>query len=212
MTKLVTCNTGYSYAKFSGPVTGQSQRIVVDDAHHGRGYDFVAKPNYAFEYGVEDPKSEVSQHRQEHRNGDAVSGEYTVHQPDGKLRLVKYHSDGKNGLQMEVYLDGKPLYHELEETHGPQAQLVNHNQETHHEPAPIQQPQPHINQRPQQPIQHHPIQRSRPVTEEHSNERQHQEPDDSEASNESQDSENEEESDEEGSDDGSEEEYEDEEE
>lgn len=206
MIKLVSCNTGYSYAKFSGPVSGQSQKIVVDDAHHGRGYDYVAKPNYAFEYGVEDPKSDVSQHRQEQRNGDAVNGEYTVQQPDGKLRLVKYHSDGKNGLQMEVYLDGKPLYHELEQTHGPQAQLVNHNQETHHEPAPNQ---PHINQKAQQPIQKH--ENVRPVVEEHSNERQHQEPEENEDSESSEGSENDAESDEEEGQDGSEE-YEDEEE
>lgn len=72
---------GYSYAKFSGPVSGPEKEIVVshgDDhhGHHGHTVDYVAKPDYHFAYGVEDPKSKVSQSRKETRHGDTVHGEY----------------------------------------------------------------------------------------------------------------------------------------
>lgn len=74
---------GYSYAKFSGPVSGPEYKIEVDDKHgHGKSYDYVAKPDYHFEYGVEDPKHYNSQQRKEYRNGDDVHGEYRLDFPN----------------------------------------------------------------------------------------------------------------------------------
>lgn len=106
-------DVGYSYAKFSGPVSGPDHKIIVKDAHgHGESYDFVAKPDYHFEYGVEDPKTHVSQSRKEHRHGDDVVGEYSYAQPDGKIQTVKYNADGHHGFQAEVLIDGKPLHYE----------------------------------------------------------------------------------------------------
>lgn len=74
---------GYSYAKFSGPVSGPEKEVYVEhkDEHghgHGHAVDYVAKPDYHFAYGVEDPKSKVSQSRKETRLGDAVHGEYRL--------------------------------------------------------------------------------------------------------------------------------------
>lgn len=76
---LVKCYApGYSFAKFSGPVSGPEKEIQVegDDYHHGHTVDYVAKPDYHFAYGVEDPKTHVSQSRHETRDGDSVHGEY----------------------------------------------------------------------------------------------------------------------------------------
>lgn len=67
---------GYSYSKFSGPVSGPEKEIIVDDGHHGHKVDYVAKPDYHFAYGVEDPKTHVMQSRHETRDGDTVHGEY----------------------------------------------------------------------------------------------------------------------------------------
>lgn len=67
---------GYSYSKFSGPVSGPEHEILVKDEHGKPSKDYVAKPDYQFSYGVEDPKSKVSQSRKESRNGDEVHGEY----------------------------------------------------------------------------------------------------------------------------------------
>lgn len=60
-----------------GPVSGVEQKVPIYD-EHGKHYthDYVAKPDYHFEYGVEDPKSMVHQSRQETREGDVVHGEY----------------------------------------------------------------------------------------------------------------------------------------
>ena len=68
---------GYSYAKFSGPVSGPEKQVLYDDSEgHGHVADYVSKPDYHFAYGVEDPKSKVSQSRKESRLGDVVTGEY----------------------------------------------------------------------------------------------------------------------------------------
>ncbi|XP_053687049.1 uncharacterized protein LOC128736584 [Sabethes cyaneus] len=104
---------GFSYAKFSGPVSGPAHEVLVEDKHgHGHTVDYVAKPDYHFEYGVEDPKSKVSQNRKEHRHEDEVHGEYSVQQPDGKLRTVKYSANKHTGFHAEVLIDGKPLHQE----------------------------------------------------------------------------------------------------
>lgn len=118
LTSVVLCGEydhhqiGYSYSKFSGPVSGPDHKIDVHDKHGHPSYDYVAHPSYNFEYGVEDPKSHVSQKRQEHRDGDDVHGEYTVAQPDGKIRTVKYTADKHGGFNAEVTIDGVPLHHE----------------------------------------------------------------------------------------------------
>ncbi|XP_035786916.1 probable zinc transporter protein DDB_G0282067 [Anopheles albimanus] len=132
-------DVGYSYAKFSGPVSGPAHEIHVEDKHgHGHAIDYVAKPDYLFEYGVEDPKSKVSQSRKEHRHEDELHGEYSLHQPDGKLRTVKYSSNKHSGFQAEVLIDGKPLHeeelaklaHEASQNAGAQHQ---HQHQFHHQ-------------------------------------------------------------------------------
>lgn len=80
---------GYSYTRFSGPVTGPEQKIIVHDGLVGSGVgvgvggggggarvDFIAKPAYEFAYGVEDAQARLLQNRQETRDGDAVWGSY----------------------------------------------------------------------------------------------------------------------------------------
>lgn len=58
-----------------GPVSGIEHRVEVGDGKY-REHDYVAKPDYHFEYGVVDPKSMVHQKRKETRLGDSVHGEY----------------------------------------------------------------------------------------------------------------------------------------
>lgn len=107
---------GYSFAKFSGPVSGPAKEVHTHDEHHGDSIDYVAKPDYQFEYGVEDPKSQVSQFRKENRQNDAVVGEYSYTDPFGHVRTVKYTADKLHGFRAEIYIDGK-----LETPHVPSA-------------------------------------------------------------------------------------------
>ncbi|XP_063698165.1 cuticle protein 18.6-like [Culicoides brevitarsis] len=151
-------DVGYSYAKFSGPVSGPDHKIVVKDKDgHGESYDYVAKPDYHFEYGVEDPKSHVSQSRKEHRHGDGVVGEYSFAQPDGKIRTVKYNADKHNGFQAEVLIDGKPLHYEAlqEQQAHLEAQkqfLASHEANAHQAQHYQPQPEHHVHHA---PISHH---------------------------------------------------------
>ncbi|KAG7299820.1 hypothetical protein JYU34_016837 [Plutella xylostella] len=121
---------GYSYNKFSGPVSGQIHEVQVAAAeglpaqqHADYGYDhhtgkihpdtakyahlktvdYVAKPDYHYAYGVEDPHTGNLQSHKESRDGDVVHGEYSLVEPDGSIRLVRYTADPKNGFQATVH-------------------------------------------------------------------------------------------------------------
>lgn len=108
---------------------GPAKEIVTHDAHHGKSIDYIAKPDYQFEYGVEDPKSQVSQFRKENRNDDAVIGEYSYTDPLGHIRTVKYRADKINGFQAEIYVDGK-----LEQPHVSKTPKENDNHHDYHQP------------------------------------------------------------------------------
>ncbi|KAH8380622.1 hypothetical protein KR009_011791 [Drosophila setifemur] len=99
---------GYSYTRFEGPVVGPEHLVTGND---GRTVDYVARPEYSFAYGVEDGKSRVLQNRKEQRIGDEVRGVYSVVDPDGTLRVVKYTADDANGFQAEVITNGVKTLH-----------------------------------------------------------------------------------------------------
>lgn len=162
---------GYSYAKFSGPVSGPEKEVYVEhkDEHghgHGHAIDYVAKPDYHFAYGVEDPKSKVSQSRKETRHGDTVHGEYSVVDPNGVLRVVKYTADKHNGFQAEVITSGgdkhgdevvhygapagdhHEAYAQQESEESDEHQYLQQQQE--HEQQHFEEPQEHYHHQPQQ--------------------------------------------------------------
>ncbi|XP_065212478.1 cuticle protein 8-like isoform X2 [Planococcus citri] len=103
---------GFTYSTFTGPVSGQVEEIVVpvygDDANKDAEslppsrVDYVAKPDYTFSYGVEDPNTGNSQAHYETRDGDVVHGQYSLVEPDGSLRKVTYTADPVNGFQAKV--------------------------------------------------------------------------------------------------------------
>ncbi|KAH8257361.1 hypothetical protein KR038_007668 [Drosophila bunnanda] len=99
---------GYSFTRFEGPVAGPEHLVTV---HDGRTVDYVARPEYSFAYGVEDGKTRVLHNRKETRNGDEVRGVYSVVDPDGTLRVVKYTADDASGFQAEVITNGVKTLH-----------------------------------------------------------------------------------------------------
>ncbi|XP_069669232.1 cuticle protein 7-like [Periplaneta americana] len=122
ITALLWCSVsaqhGYSYSSFSGPVSGAIREVPVPynhhhhqhhaaASHHNGAYnprvDYVAKPDYTFAYGVEDPLTGNSQNHKETRDGDVVKGQYTVLDPDGTTRTVTYTADPQNGFQATVH-------------------------------------------------------------------------------------------------------------
>lgn len=54
-------------------------------------------PKYEFAYEVKDLHTHDIKHQHEHRDGHVVKGQYNLYQPDGVVRIVKYHADKKTG-------------------------------------------------------------------------------------------------------------------
>ena len=89
--------------------------VIVEDS---------APANYNFGYSVSDLVSGDAKTRQESRDGDKVTGSYSVADPDGRIRTVTYTADSVNGFEAKVTYDGEE---------GPVAI-------TFHPPQPVQQP------------------------------------------------------------------------
>merc|ERR1712020_183912 len=62
---------------------------------------------YNFGYSISDSVTGDSKSRQESRDGDAVSGSYSVADPDGRIRTVTYTADDLHGFQATVTYDGE---------------------------------------------------------------------------------------------------------
>merc|ERR1711983_147389 len=86
------------------PVVVQTPRVtplVVQEE------ESVIPANYNFGYSVSDIASGDSKTRQEQRDGDVVTGSYSVADPDGRIRTVTYTADSVHGFQAKVTYDGE---------------------------------------------------------------------------------------------------------
>nr|CAI5833956.1 unnamed protein product [Callosobruchus analis] len=72
--------------------------------------DYYDYPLYRFGYGVRDPKTGDYKSHHESRDGDVVKGFYTVLDPDGALRIVRYTADDKHGFRAVVDRQQHPSY------------------------------------------------------------------------------------------------------
>ena len=67
-------------------------------------------PSYRFGYSVSDAKTGDSKTREETRDGDVVTGSYSVADPDGRIRRVTYTADAENGFNAVVTYDGENIF------------------------------------------------------------------------------------------------------
>ncbi|KAL0273840.1 UNVERIFIED_CONTAM: hypothetical protein PYX00_006416 [Menopon gallinae] len=74
------------------------------DHHHEPGMP------YDFEYKVKDDYFGTDYSRNEVSDGDIIRGEYRVQLPDGRLQIVKYTADWKNGYNADVSYQGEPNF------------------------------------------------------------------------------------------------------
>lgn len=85
--------------------------IKIDHVGHEDYHDY---PKYNFEYGVKDYHTGDHKSHWEIRDGDVVTGEYTIDEADGTKRVVSYHASDKTGFKAVVRKVGKavhPIYH-----------------------------------------------------------------------------------------------------
>ncbi|XP_076237889.1 uncharacterized protein LOC143181393 [Calliopsis andreniformis] len=92
----------HSFAHFHGPVEGPAEE-VSHHGKHGHHINYVAHPKYEFSYGVEDHHTGDHHGQKEHRDGKKVVGEYTIKEPGGNVRVVKYHADPHGGFFAYVH-------------------------------------------------------------------------------------------------------------
>ena len=64
-------------------------------------------PQYSFGYSINDANTGDSKTRQESRDGDVVTGSYSVADPDGRIRTVTYTADSVHGFRAKVTYDGQ---------------------------------------------------------------------------------------------------------
>ncbi|XP_015601017.1 cuticle protein 19-like [Cephus cinctus] len=95
----------YSYQHHHGPVVGPAHEVQFVDKHGHHHVDYVAHPHYEFAYGVEDHHTGDFHGQKEHRDGKNVAGEYSLKEPGGNVRTVKYHAD-KDGFHAVVHNSG----------------------------------------------------------------------------------------------------------
>ena len=92
----------------AGPPAAVVRLVVpaVNQADVAERYD--PHPQYQVGYAVADALSGDSKAREETRDGDLVTGSYTVADPDGRIRTVTYTADSVHGFQARVTYDGAP--------------------------------------------------------------------------------------------------------
>nr|QGT33386.1 cuticular protein 33 [Microplitis mediator] len=99
----VTAGHAHSFAHFHGPVEGPGHEVTVHDKHGHHHVDYVAHPKYKFAYGVQDHHTGDYHGHKEHRDGKHIVGEYTIKEPGGNVRTVKYYVDPHGGFFADVH-------------------------------------------------------------------------------------------------------------
>merc|ERR1711892_111914 len=82
------------------PAVTEVRPVELEDAEPAAQYNFG--------YSITDSVTGDSKSRQESRDGDVVSGSYSVADPDGRIRTVTYTADDVHGFQAAVTYDGQP--------------------------------------------------------------------------------------------------------
>ncbi|XP_066254829.1 adult-specific cuticular protein ACP-20-like [Euwallacea similis] len=75
-----------------------------------KAIDYYAPPKYEFGYGVADHHTGDNKEQKEVRHGDVVQGEYSLKEPDGTIRTVKYSADDHNGFNAVVLRQGHAVH------------------------------------------------------------------------------------------------------
>ncbi|CAK1550752.1 unnamed protein product [Leptosia nina] len=84
---------------------GASHRVIPVTTIEQANY-----PQYAFSYAVHDPHTNDNKAQWETRNGDEVNGEYSLLDPDGTVRVVKYNANDHKGFTAVVNKIGASVH------------------------------------------------------------------------------------------------------
>ncbi|KAG5680964.1 hypothetical protein PVAND_010439 [Polypedilum vanderplanki] len=68
--------------------------------------EYDAHPHYSYTYNVNDALTGDSKSQSESRDGDVVTGQYSLVEADGTRRIVDYTADPVNGFNAVVHKEG----------------------------------------------------------------------------------------------------------
>jgi hypothetical protein len=68
--------------------------------------EYDANPHYSYNYAVNDATTGDNKSQSETRDGDVVTGQYSLVEADGTRRIVDYTSDPVNGFNAVVRKEG----------------------------------------------------------------------------------------------------------
>jgi len=97
-------NNGNSYPHRPQPVAAKlyNHHPQVQDQNEEHHEDHHEPVHYSFHYDVHDPHTGDVKSQHETRTGDVVTGFYTLVEPDGTIRTVKYTADKHHGFNAVV--------------------------------------------------------------------------------------------------------------
>ncbi|XP_026471460.1 histidine-rich glycoprotein-like [Ctenocephalides felis] len=117
---LVNHNNHYAH-EYTGHGLNHASHALIYTGH-GLNYDHHnsyarndyhhTHPQYSFQYGVNDHYTEDVKSQHEVRDGDVVKGQYSLVEPDGSVRTVKYAANDRDGFNALVSKTG-PTVHSL---------------------------------------------------------------------------------------------------
>merc|ERR1712106_1290499 len=90
-----------------GVATTAQQAPAITEVRPAEPEDAEPNAQYSFGYSITDSVTGDSKSRQESRDGDVVTGSYSVADPDGRIRTVTYTADDVHGFQATVTYDGQ---------------------------------------------------------------------------------------------------------
>ncbi|XP_054747598.1 pupal cuticle protein Edg-84A-like [Anastrepha obliqua] len=85
--------------------------VIVANAAEEKNDDYDSYPSYSFNYDVQDAITGDIKSQAEQREGDVVTGQYSLQEPDGYRRTVEYTADAVNGFKATVRREqvGEPI-------------------------------------------------------------------------------------------------------
>ncbi|CAG9560611.1 unnamed protein product [Danaus chrysippus] len=94
---------------------------------HAQGHqEYYSHPKYEFEYSVADTHTGDIKSQHEARDGDQVTGSYSLHQPDGSVRTVHYSADAHSGFNAQVENSGPSTHVQPQPHYAPVHVLPHH--------------------------------------------------------------------------------------
>ncbi|XP_026471459.1 cuticle protein 19-like [Ctenocephalides felis] len=102
----------YSTVSHDSPVRYHNYGNLGYGHHNYRHHEYqnYTYPQYSFQYGVNDHHTGDVKSQHEVRDGDVVKGQYSLVEPDGSVRTVKYAANDRDGFNAVVSKTGPTVH------------------------------------------------------------------------------------------------------